>query len=734
MNQRKENALSFEVRSDRVGIVWIDAPNEKQNTLYEGFQEDFEAIRRKIDESNVRAVIITSKKDSSFVAGADIRLIKSLTSAHEAERRSKLGQTSMDELEKSKIPVVAAIHGACLGGGLELALACHSRVASNDPRTVLGVPEVQLGLLPGAGGTQRLPDLIGLEEALDLLLTGKQVDAKKAKKLGLVDDVVPRAILLEAAAKIALTLAEEHEKHEAGTTTLGALRASIEKLGELTEVKALRELALAHNPAGRKLVFDQAEKTLKKKAGPHYPAPYKILEVVRHGLEKSREAGLELEAKRFGELAVTDVSRRLVDIFFATTELKKDSGVDRKEVKALPLAKVGVLGSGIMGHGIAFVTATKAGLPVRMKDKDHAALAKGLTAVRELVDERVAKRKMTEVERDRLLSTVTGTVDYSGFKSCDIVIEAVFEDLTVKHKVLKDLEAEAKKDLIFASNTSSIPITKIAEVSSRPERVVGMHYFSPVHKMPLLEVIRTAKTSDEVVATAVELGKKQGKTVIVVNDGVGFYTSRILGPYMNEASWMLAEGVPVEVIDQAAKDWGFPVGPLTLLDEVGIDTAEKVAKIMHTAFGDRMSPPPGLEKLVGDGRSGRKGQKGFYLYDGKKKKDVDASVYKVLGIEPKHGQKHDLEALGERLALAMVCEAIRCLGEGILRSPRDGDIGAIFGIGFPPFRGGPFRYADSLGPAELLRRVRALLDKNGKRFAPPELLIDRARTGNRFHA
>ncbi|MCC7386297.1 MAG: fatty acid oxidation complex subunit alpha FadJ [Deltaproteobacteria bacterium] len=722
-----KNALSFELRADGVGVVWIDVPQEKQNVLYEGFQEEFEAIQRKIEEVSPRALLIASKKDGSFMAGADIKLIKGLTSAAEAERRSRHGQQAMNELEASKRPVVAAIHGACLGGGLELALACHSRVASNDARTQLGVPEVQLGLLPGAGGTQRLPSLIGLEAALDLLLTGKQIEAKKAKKLGLVDEVVPAAILIEAAAKIALTLADEHEKKPSLADRFSEIAA------ELTDTKALRELALAHNPAGRKLVFDQAEKTLKKKAGPHYPAPYRILEVVKHGLEKGREAGLELEARRFGELAMTDVSRRLVEIFFATTELKKDNGTDRPDVKPLNVQRVGILGAGLMGHGIAFVTLTKAHLPVRLKDRDGAAVGKGLSGVRALLDERVERRRMSEAERDRMMATLTGAVDYSGFKNMDVVIEAVFEDLALKHQVLKDVEAQAKREQIFASNTSSIPIGKIAEASSRPERVVGMHYFSPVHKMPLLEIIRTPKTADEVVATVVDLGKKQGKTVIVVNDGVGFYTSRILGPYMNEASWLLAEGVPIEDIDAAAKAFGFPVGPITLLDEVGIDVAEKVGHIMHSAFGERMNPPPGLEKLVADGRTGRKGQKGFYRYEGKKKTDVDPTIYAVLGIEPKTGMKWNHDEIGERLGLAMVAEAIRCLGEGILRSPRDGDIGAVFGLGFPPFRGGPFRYADSLGPSEMLRRVRALFDKHGKRFAPPEVLIDRARTGNRFY-
>jgi len=726
--------FSIENKTDGVAVVWIDVPGQSQNTLVEGMREELDSLMRKLRHDDaVKAIVLASKKPSSFVAGADIKVIQQTLVAADAERRSRLAQASFDEIEKSEKPIVAAIHGACLGGGLELAMACQARVASSDPKTKIGLPEVQLGVLPGAGGTQRLPALVGLEAALDMLLTGKQIDGKKAKKLGLVDEVVPPSILIDAAVKLALSLAAEVKpKRVSLVDRLTGLASDIgESIEELTNPDVLKELALARNPAGRKIVFDQAERALERKAGPHYPAPYKILEVVRVGLEKGREAGLELESKRFGELAVTDVSRRLVEIFFATTELKKENGT--KDAKGLPVTKVGVLGAGIMGHGIAWVTASQAGIPVRMRDRDAAAVGKGMKALRELADERVTKRRMTESERDRLMSTITGTTDYSGMKSAEIVIEAVFESIEVKHAVLKETLAACGPDVIFASNTSSLPITKIAAGSPRPDRVVGMHYFSPVHKMPLLEIVRHPGTSDEVVATAAELGKRQGKTVIVVNDGVGFYTSRILAPYFNEASWMLSEGTPIEDIDRAAKHFGFPVGPITLLDEVGIDTAEKVGHIMHAAFGERLTPPPGLDKLIADGRTGRKGKKGFYIYGAGKKKEVDPAIYKILGLEPRAPGKANLDELGERLGLAMVCEAIRCLGEGVLRSPRDGDIGAIFGLGFPPFRGGPFRFADSLGPAELVRRVRVYAERYGKRWAPPELLLAHAKSGARFH-
>jgi 3-hydroxyacyl-CoA dehydrogenase/enoyl-CoA hydratase/3-hydroxybutyryl-CoA epimerase len=339
---------------------------------------------------------------------------------------------------------------------------------------------------------------------------------------------------------------------------------------------------------------------------------------------------------------------------------------------------------------------------------------------------------MSAFESDRERLRVTATTSYDGFEAVDVVIEAVFEDLALKHQVLRDVEARGGKNLVFASNTSSLPIAKIAEGAASPERVVGMHYFSPVNKMPLLEVIATERTAPWVIATAVELGKRQGKTVIVVHDGPGFYTSRVLGPYLNEASFLITEGVPVEAVDDALVRWGFPVGPITLLDEVGIDVGQKVGKILHDAFGERMAPPPGIERLVEDQRFGKKNARGFYDYAAKKhgKREVDRSVYTVLGVEP----KTDLPAgeIAQRCVLQMVNEAVYCLGEGILRSARDGDVGAVFGLGFPPFRGGPFRYIDAVGASEIVRRLSTYEKTHGVRFRPAPLLAEMARENRVF--
>jgi len=634
----------------------------------------------------------------------------------------------LEELGRRK-PVVAAIHGAALGGGLEVALACTYRIVSDDRRTQLGQPEVQLGVIPGAGGTQRLPRLVGIAQALDLILTGKSVRASKARKLGLVDEVVPKAILLEVARRRAAELA-------AGT--LVPRRSRIDLSGGLprilrgvTQPQVLQEVALEDNPIGRRILFHEARKTLRKKTRGHYPAPEKALEAVRAGIEDGAEAGYRAEAERFGELVVGDVARHLVEIFFATQELKKDTGVDDPAVKPARVEKMGMLGAGLMGAGIAYVAA-EAGIPVRLKDRDDAALGRGLRQIAGILDERVTRRRLTDREREEKLALVSGTTDYSGLRGCDVVVEAVFEDPGVKQTTLREVEREAP-EAIFASNTSSIPIGRIAEAAQRPGKVVGMHFFSPVDKMPLLEVIRAKATDAQTVATVVALGKRIGKTVIVVNDGPGFYTSRILGPYLNEASYLLLEGVAVDEIDSALVEFGFPVGPLQLLDEVGIDVGSKVAHIMRDAFGDRMKPPEGFERIAASGRLGRKAKKGFYRYEGGKKgtKEVDETVYELLGGVRRGAVPR--EEIAERCVLQMVNEAAHCLGEGILRSARDGDVGAIFGLGWPPFRGGPFRYADSLGTSHLAERLSAYQARFGMRFQPAPLLSEMARTGAKFH-
>ena len=714
MNQTL-TALTIEVR-DGIAIATLDMPNEPVNKLARGVRDEFADLLGRVErDQGIGAVVLRSGKPDVWIAGADIEEFLAIETASQAEALSRDGHALLERVEKLRVPIVAAIHGACLGGGLEAAIACTYRIATDSPKTLFALPEVQLGLIPGGGGTQRLPRLVGLEAALDMILTGRNIRPKKALQMGLVHELVHPAILDD----VALARAR------------GLMEGSVHRGGNRRPHGA-RSILLDENPVGRAVVLRQArEKTVKRTRG-HYPAPLAALDAVATGYAQGMDKGLREEARLFSELAVSEVSRQLVFLFFATTALKKDPGVPEPAPEPLPVRKIGILGAGFMGAGIASV-AVQQGTVIRLKDADHARVAKGLTAVRDVLKERLTKKQMTRQQLDDAMSLVGATTDYSGFGNVDLVIEAVFEELTVKQQVLRETEALIPPHAIVASNTSTIPIARIAEASVRPERVLGMHFFSPVHKMPLLEVIVTPRTDPQVTTTAVAYGRTLGKTVIVVNDGPGFYANRILAPYINEAGKLLDEGVAIDAIDRALVEFGFPVGPITLLDEVGLDIAGKSGAIMMEAFGDRMSPSQSLERVVAAGRTGRKGRKGFYLYEEESKKGgVDESVYELL---PTGSERVEVPAdeIQRRCVLAMVNEAVRCLEAGIIRSPRDGDIGAVFGIGFPPFRGGPFRYIDSLGAQRVVRGLEGLNADRAPRFAAAKLLIEVARDGKRFY-
>ncbi len=730
-----QGALFHTSIEDGVAVVTIDDKSAPHNTLTRAFGEEADALFKKLgDDANVTAIVLISGKPDSFIVGANIDMLATITRAEDAEALAGGMADVLRRVEASKKPFVAAVNGPALGGGFEVALACRAIVVTDDKKTVLGLPEVQLGLLPGANGLLRVAKRAGLETTLDLGLTGKNLRPSKAKKLGIADEVVAPPILRTVAIQIAKKLA--------GGETLPKPKPKL----AATATRAMLE----DTPMGRALLFKKAREATRKKTRGHYPATERILDVLERYAKDGFDAAAALEKKAFGELVVSDTAHRLIEIFHAQTALKKDRGTDDKNAKAKDVSHVTVLGGGLMGGGIAFVT-MQAGASVRVRERDDAGVGRAQKHVSDLLAQRVKRRAMTREERDQVAARMTATTTWTGLERTDIVVEAVFEDLALKHTMLREVERHAPDDVIFASNTSSIPITRIAEASQRPERVVGMHYFSPVEKMPLLEIIRTDKTAPDVVATVVAFGKRQGKTVIVVKDGPGFYTSRILGPYMNEAAYLVSEGVPVDMIDEAMVDWGFPVGPITLLDEVGIDVAAHVGPIMMDAFGRRMAPPPTMEALVRDDRKGRKNGRGFYLYGerpakwqkgplsvfapkkSRKKKEVDPSVYVALGVTPKTSGLPAREEIQMRCALQMVNEALHCLGEGILRSPRDGDVGAIFGLGFPPFRGGPFRFVDALGAKDVLGRVRALEDRFGARWTPAPLLVELGEKDRKIH-
>ncbi len=735
---RWKPALSVET-TDGVAVITFDLPNESVNKLSRAVKDEFVALVTRLErDTSVYGAVLISGKPDIWIAGADIEEFLELRTSADAERLSRDGQMLLDSIERLRIPVVAAIHGACLGGGLETALACRYRIATDHPKTVMGLPEVQLGLIPGAGGTQRLPRRIGLTAALDMILTGKNVRGKKALQLGLIDELVHPSILRSVAITRAREVAE------------GRRRSERFKGG-------VKGFFLDSNPAGRAVVLRKArEKTLEKSGG-HYPALLAAIDVVAAGYAKGSAHGYREESRRFGEMAMTDVSRQLIYLFFATTALKKDSGVDPAQYPDVSVSafepaavdKIAIIGAGFMGAGIASV-AIQHGTLVRLKDADHGRVAKGYAAVRGVLRESLKRKQITQAQYADHMALLGGTVDYSGFGNVDLVIEAVFEDLAIKHQVLRETEASVHPSAIFASNTSTIPIARIAEASSRPERVIGMHFFSPVHKMPLLEVITTPDTHPQVTATVVGYGKKLGKTVIVVNDGPGFYANRILSPYINEAGLLLDQGVAVDIIDKALVEFGFPVGPITLIDEVGLDVAVKAGTIMAEAFPDRMQPAKSIQAVVAAGRYGRKSKKGFYTYDKDGKKgDVDQGVYSLFlatrqipvvqsiattsSDVPAHPEMPAIQ-IQQRVVLAMLNEAARCLSEGIIRSARDGDVGAVFGIGFPPFRGGPFRYMDSLGVSIVVQRLEDLNARFPGRFEPAEILLEMARRRQVFHA
>ncbi len=697
-------------KANGIATIIMNDPSQAQNVLNTQIQAEFEQVFTDVEaDSSLSGLIFTSSKPKCFVAGADISMLQSIETKEQCVAACKSLYALCQRIVDLPLITVAAIDGACLGGGLELALAFDYRIASDDKSTKIGVPEVQLGVMPGGGGTQRLPRLIDLPTALDLLLTGKQLNAKRAKRAGLIDRITVK----------------EH---------LQSLAARLISAGKPDRKQSVKDRVLKFGPI-RSYVIEQARKQTLKLTKGKYPAPLKILEVVDRGLGVSLDQGLEMEANGFADLLMTNESKQLMNIFFATTDLKKDSGVDA-DVAAKHIERIGVLGGGLMGAGIAYVSADRAKKDVRVKDISDVGAANALKYVGKIIDKKLARKRMPQHEYLPSINRVTAGITYDGFEKADVVIEAVFESLELKQKMVDDIEAlSSDKEIVFATNTSALPIDSVAAKAKQPERVVGMHYFSPVEKMPLLEVVKGSKTADWATVTAVELGKQQGKTVIVVNDGPGFYTTRILVPYSMEAVRLVLEGVAIDEVDAALESFGMPVGPLKLMDEVGIDVGAHIVETLNKAFGERIPLIDGVDRVLSDDRQGKKNKRGFYDYSEESKgKKVDHSIYEVMGVKyPGRAEVSHQTDIAERVILTMLNEAAYCLEEGILRSARDGDIGAIFGLGFPPFLGGPFRYMDSIGAASVVNKLRALESDHGPRFAPAPSLIKMAENNDSFY-
>ncbi len=552
-------------RQQSTAIVWLDQPGEKVNTLNNLLVDEFKGKLTELEQDKaIKSVILISRKEDTFIAGADLEMLKTMEKPEDVEAFNREGNIILNQIASFRKPVIAAIHGAALGGGLEVAMAAHYRIATDHPKTKFALPEVQLGLLPGGGGTQRLPKLVGLQKALDMMLTGRNIYPIPAKRMGLVDELIHKDALLDAALQIAENLAS------------GKLKPKSNPL-------SLMDKILEKNPVGRKIIYSKAKESVLKKTQGNYPAPLKILDCVQTGVENGFEKGREKELRHFTDLVFSKEAKELINLFFAMQKAKKNPYDDQvSEVN-----KMGVLGAGLMGSGIAEVSIDSAKKNVVIKDRDLEAAGAGLKAIWNDLNYKSRKHIISSFQRDQTFSKISAAQSYDDLKHADLIIEAVFEDLKIKQEVLAEVEKVVSNDCIFASNTSSLPISSIASSAKHPENIVGMHYFSPVPKMPLLEIIRTKSSTERAVATAYDIGLKQGKTVIVVNDGPGFYTTRILAPYINEAVTLLEEKAAIEDIDRAMKKFGFPVGPIKLMDEVGIDVGAHVTEVLSGIFEKR---------------------------------------------------------------------------------------------------------------------------------------------------
>lgn len=696
---------NFELTTERgIATISMDQSGSEVNTLSVKLLDEFEELLNRIeDDTELTAAILISRKENCFIAGADIKELIKTEDSKEIEQLSRDANRILTRLANLKKPVIAAINGACLGGGLEVAMACHYRIATTDKKTVFGLPEMKLGLLPGGGGTQRLMRLTNLRFALDALLTGKNIYSYSAKKVGLIDALVHKQGLHQAALKMAQQPPQNKAK----------------KISLIDRV--------LNTSVGRNFVLKKARETVMRKTRGNYPAPLKILDCVETGLKHGMEAGLEAESVAFGELHATPACKNLIGLFLAMQENKKLKNNNKTE----NTQKISMIGAGFMGAGITQVS-IKNGYDVTLKDIAPTGLARALKMIWSDFSKLVNKKAMGAVERDRLLAKIKTTTDDQDLKNSELVIEAVFEDIELKQKVLAEVEQNCRKSTVFASNTSSLPLSEIAAKSTNPKNVVGMHYFSPVPKMPLLELIVTDQTSKRARQMAANVGIKQGKTVVTVKDGPGFYTTRVLSALTHEAIKVLQDGASVEAIDSAMKDWGFPVGPLALMDEVGIDVAAHIARgALGEMFVQRgIEQDDSVQKLADAQLLGRKSGKGFYQYPKKGKKTVNQGIYQFFGGEQR--RQINKTVIQDRIALVFINECIRCLEEGILFSAKDGDLAAILGLGFPPFSGGPFSYVDSQGADTVVKKLTRLEQHHGVRFKAADLLLQKAEKNQMF--
>jgi 3-hydroxyacyl-CoA dehydrogenase/enoyl-CoA hydratase/3-hydroxybutyryl-CoA epimerase len=715
----QSETILVEKDSDGSVSLKLDVPGRSVNVFNRQVMADLDAALDAVAASKAPLVVVRSGKKSGFVAGADLREFLDIKDGAGATAVSATGQRLFDKLAALPMPTIAAIHGPCLGGGLEVALACDYRLVVESPKTQLGLPEVELGLLPGWGGTQRLPRIVGLERALRVILDRKRLSASEAYRWGLAD----------AVAETASELREQYAFLAARAIAGG------KRQRRRLPLRTWRQRLLESNPLGRRVLFRATERLMRRRVWDDMPAPFEALEAIRTGINHGMPAGLAYEREAAGRLAVSTACRNLITLFFQT-EAARTLPEELRGATPAEVQRVGVVGAGAMGAGIAQLAAFK-GCKVIVQEINQAALDAGLERIKGLFRKAVERHLLSEPESVQRLAAIQGTLKWEGFENVDVVIEAALEDLDAKRAVFRELEARTRPETVLATNTSSLPVERLQEGLTHPERVAGMHFFNPVHKMPLVEVARAPASRDAALAILTQLAINLGKTPVVVRDSPGFIVNRILMPYLNEAVLLVSEGLSIEQIDRAMKRFGMPMGPLELLDQIGLDIAAHVAQSMQPVLAGRFEPNTAFEKMRTAGLLGQKSGRGFYLHGGKKPK-VNSQVQKLLQSESATTTARALPPTvrlsegRERMVLLMVNEAALGLSEGLSASAATIDLAMVLGTGWAPHRGGPLRYADDRGLADMVQALTNLAARHGRRFEPCPELKRRAETNESF--
>ncbi|MBL6785062.1 MAG: enoyl-CoA hydratase/isomerase family protein [Rickettsiales bacterium] len=703
---KKTKAFKLEIKED-IGFLYFDLPDSKVNILKSNVLSELESVIEGIAKNDqIRTLIFLSNKNNNFIAGADINEIQALDSKTSALNKVKEGQRILSLISKLKCDTICYIDGTTMGGGTELALCFDYRVSSKSEKIKIALPEVNLGIIPGFGGTQRLPKLVGLINSLPMILTGKAINYKKAYKIGFTDSFFPNEYKEEKLLAFAKDIRDKTKS---------------DKIIKRRNKALINKIKLFDN-----IILNKAKKNVIAKTSGHYPAPLKALEVLKKSYRTSINQGLDIELNGFADLIESDITKNLINLYFVNESLKKDN---KTKDSVIEIKKTATLGAGIMGGGIAWFL-TKCNYPVRIKDLNYAAIALGIKQIDQIYNQLKKIKKYNSIEITEKKDLVTYATNYKGFDKIDLVVEAIIEDIEIKKKSFTELEKHLKDEAIVASNTSSLSITEMAKAFKKPERFIGMHFFNPVNRMPLVEVIPHKNTDQKAIDTIVAICYKAGKTPIIVKDSPGFLVNRILLPYLNEAGYLLDEIGDIEKIDDAITAFGMPMGPLTLADNVGIDVGYKVAKILENNFGERMKVSPLIDKIYNDLKLlGKKSGEGFYFYNNKQN-TVNEKITRIC----KSNKNYSNSLIVNRLILMMINEAAKCLEENIVANVEHLDMAMIMGTGFPAFRGGLLKYADSKGIDNIINELESFNRDISNRYKPAELLLKMQKNKEKFYS